>query len=182
MPPVDGIRPVAGEAVEAEEGTGFLFTMSGLGTVIFGRVVGGVGSGGSEEEMSRREGRPRFIILLHFSFLISQAGDLELSAVFDGEPPNAAVRSPLHFDHKKEALRPLRANCRSWFSWFELPKDGSRKSYHPFRQGRKPEKRGEICSSAHIRSRYRSIYFCLSLTRMDGREDFQFKSHQISLF
>ena len=71
MPPVEreGIRPLAGDAVEAEEGTGFRFTMSGFGTVIFGRVVEGVGSGGSGEETSRREGRPRFIILLHFSFL-----------------------------------------------------------------------------------------------------------------
>ncbi len=72
MPPVerDGTGAVAGEAAEAGEGTGFLFTISGLGTVIFGRVMGGVGLGGSGEETSRREGRPRFIILLHFSFPI----------------------------------------------------------------------------------------------------------------
>ena len=46
IPPVerDGFLE-AGEAVEAEEGTGFLLTGSALGTVTFGRVNGGLEEG-----------------------------------------------------------------------------------------------------------------------------------------
>lgn len=57
---------MAGEVVEADEGTGFLLTGSVLGTETLGRDAG-VGGGGLEEEESRREGRPRSIIVLHFS-------------------------------------------------------------------------------------------------------------------
>lgn len=102
MPPVerDGSRLASGEEVEAEEGTGFLFTASVLGTVILGRVfvACGVGLGGSGEEMSSREGRPRFIILFHFSGESGcRAHCSPLSAIFvycllkRGESPNAAV-------------------------------------------------------------------------------------------
>ena len=67
IPPVerDGCLVVAGEAVEAE-GTGFLLTGSDLGMATLGRV--GEEEGGMvAEEVSSRVGRPRFIILIHFS-------------------------------------------------------------------------------------------------------------------
>lgn len=57
---------MAGEAVEADEGTGFCRTVSALGTVTFGRFEGVVEVGGWGEESSRREGRPRSITI-HFS-------------------------------------------------------------------------------------------------------------------
>lgn len=62
----DGSRAVAGEAVVAEDGTGFRRTTSGFGTVTTGRFEGIVEVGGLRLEVSRREGRPRSIIL-HFS-------------------------------------------------------------------------------------------------------------------
>lgn len=73
MPPVerDGSLDVAGEAVEAEDGTGFLLTASVLVTVTLGRVEACVEFGGlAEEEMSSRVGRPRSIILPHSSRLM----------------------------------------------------------------------------------------------------------------
>jgi len=65
IPPVerDGSLAVAGEEVEAEEGTGFLLTGSVLGTMTLECVDGGVEEGGLAAEMSRRVGRPRSIIL-----------------------------------------------------------------------------------------------------------------------
>ena len=60
-----GSLPVAGERVEAEEGTGFLFTGSFLGTVTLG-LVGGMLVRGFEE-ISRLVGLPRSII----SFLMA---------------------------------------------------------------------------------------------------------------
>ena len=62
----DGSRAVAGEAEVAEEGTGFRRTTSGFGTETIGRFEGIVGVGEMRLEVSRREGRPRSI-MLHFS-------------------------------------------------------------------------------------------------------------------
>ncbi len=62
----DGSRAVAGEAVVAEEGTGFRRTTSVFGTETVGRFGGFVEVGGLRLEVSRREGRPRSI-MLHFS-------------------------------------------------------------------------------------------------------------------
>lgn len=106
-----GSRVVAGEAVDAEDGTGFLFTTSDLGTVIFGRVAGGGGGaglglvfGGSRGEISSREGRPRFIILVHFSgesgrrvrsSLFSQARYSILRTTTSGAPNSAVIGARL---------------------------------------------------------------------------------------
>ena len=65
---------MAGDAVEAEEGKGFLLTGSFLGAVGLGRADEGVedeeeGGGGLAADVSSREGRPRSIIFLHFSEL-----------------------------------------------------------------------------------------------------------------
>ena len=70
---------MAGEAVEADEGTGFRRTISGFGTVTLGRFEGDVEVGGLEEEVSRRVGRPRSI-MVHFSGPLFHCS-LPLSAV-----------------------------------------------------------------------------------------------------
>ena len=57
---------MAGEAVKAEEGRGFLLTGSALGTVTLGCVDEGVEEGGLAVEMLSRVGRPRSIIFATF--------------------------------------------------------------------------------------------------------------------
>lgn len=113
MPPVerDGSRAVAGEAEVAEEGTGFRRTTSDLGTEIIGRFGGIVGVVEMRLEVSRREGRPRSI-MLHFSALWVHC--FPLSAVVEFQTPKRVwIWRPLaqyyQFDKEKEALRPK--NC-----------------------------------------------------------------------
>ena len=91
IPPVerDGSLLVAGDAVEAEEGTGFLLTGSFLGAVTLGRADEGVEvveeeggrGGGFWADVSSREGRPRSIILLHFSEARVHCSPSPLSAI-----------------------------------------------------------------------------------------------------
>ena len=107
VPPVerDGNLAVAGEAVEADEGTGFRRTISTLGTVNFGRFEGGVEVGGWGEEESRREGRPRSITV-HFSGPLSHC--TPISAVVKMPDPQRSIEMAnlaqfLCFDKKKEA-------------------------------------------------------------------------------
>ena len=103
----DGSRAVAGEAVVAEEGTGFRRTTSIFGTETVGRFGGFVEVGGLRLEVSRREGRPRSI-MLHFSAPWVHCSPL--SAVVEFQTPKRVwIWRPLaqysHFDKEKEALR-----------------------------------------------------------------------------
>ena len=104
----DGSRAVAGEAVVAEEGTGFRRTTSVFGTETIGRFGGFVEVGGLRLEVSRREGRPRSI-MLHFSAPWVHCSPL--SAVVEFQTPKRVwIWRPLaqyyQYDKEKEALRP----------------------------------------------------------------------------
>ena len=104
----DGSRAVAGEAEVAEEGTGFRRTTS----VFIGRFGGIVGVGEWRLEVSRREGRPRSI-MLHFSAVWVHCSPL--SAVVEFQTPKRVwIWRPLaqyyQIDKEKEALRPENAD------------------------------------------------------------------------
>lgn len=104
----DGSRAVAGEAVVAEEGTGFRRTTSVFGIETIGRFGGFVEVGGLRLEVSRREGRPRSIIL-HFSAPWVHCSPLNTVVEFQ-TPKGVWIWRPLaqyyQFDKEKEALRP----------------------------------------------------------------------------
>ena len=108
----DGSRTVAGEAVVAEEGTGFRRTMSVFGIETIGRPGGIVEVGGLRLEVSRREGRPRSIIL-HFSTAWVHCSPLNAVVEFQ-TPKKVWIWRPLaqyyQFDKEKEALRPKLAD------------------------------------------------------------------------
>ena len=111
MPPVerDGSRAVAGEAEVAEEGTGFRRTTSDFGgREAIGRFGGRVGVGELRLEVSRREGRPRSI-MLHFSAALVHCSPLNAVVEFQ-TPKRVLIWRPLaqyyHLDKEKEALRP----------------------------------------------------------------------------
>ena len=101
----DGSRAVAGEAVVAEEGTGFRRTTS---VFTIGRFGGFVEVGGLRLVVSRREGRPRSI-MVHFSAPWVHCSPLNAVVEFQ-TPKRVWIWRPLaqysQFDKEKEALRP----------------------------------------------------------------------------